>query len=202
MPNFEQSSLSDFLASVAAKTPAPGGGAVACTTGALAASLAQMVVAYSEGRKSLAEHQPLLESARARLERSRALFLELAEEDARAYERLNELSRKAATDHAAKDAIPAAALDAARPPLACLAAAVGLLRLCEELCGRTNPHLRSDLAIAAVLAEACAASAAWNVRINMPSLPAAERTPIAAQCDTLVADAAALRKKIESACAA
>src|SRR5262245_33046677 len=83
--------LHDFLAQVGAKTPAPGGGAVASAAGAIAAALAKMVVSYSIGKKSLAEHQPMLQQAAGSLERASALLLALADEDAAAYGLVNEL---------------------------------------------------------------------------------------------------------------
>ena len=52
--------FAELLDQIGAKTPAPGGGAVACASGALAASLAHMVVAYSLGKKWLAAHQDAL----------------------------------------------------------------------------------------------------------------------------------------------
>src|SRR5262249_43764940 len=82
MPSFAHQSLNDFLASIAFKTPTPGGGAVASTVAALAAALAQMVVAYSAGKKSLAQHEPTLQSSLKTLERARQILLQLADEDA------------------------------------------------------------------------------------------------------------------------
>ena len=55
-------------------------------------------------------------------------------------------------------------------PQRALTACMDMLGLLERLCGRTNRMLASDLAIATVLAEAAARAAAWNVRINLPSL--------------------------------
>ena len=52
--SFTPLTLDQFLDSVAAKTPAPGGGAVASAVGALSAALAGMVVSYSTGKKNLA----------------------------------------------------------------------------------------------------------------------------------------------------
>jgi formiminotetrahydrofolate cyclodeaminase len=66
--------FASLLAQIAAKSPTPGGGAVACATGALAAALAGMVVSYSLGKKSLAAHQADLEKAAHALENARALF--------------------------------------------------------------------------------------------------------------------------------
>src|ERR1044071_2665053 len=90
--------FAELLSRIAAKTPPPGGGAVACATGALAAALAGMVVSYSLGKKSLAAHQDELERAAHALENARAVFLELAEEDAGAYGLVNELMKLPETD--------------------------------------------------------------------------------------------------------
>src|SRR5207244_589231 len=72
---------------------APGGGAAASVVGAVAASLAQMVVSYSLGKKSLAAHEPQLAAARDSLSRARAILTGLAKEDADAYAALNELQK-------------------------------------------------------------------------------------------------------------
>jgi len=193
--------LNTLLASLASKSPAPGGGAAAGVVGATGSALAGMVVAYSVGRKSLAEHQTILEDTRARLERARSMFLALADEDAEAYGRLNTLMRLP-EDHPDRIAGWAAAVTGAiAPPRATLAAANDLLRLCEDLVGRINPHLKSDLAVGAVLAEAAARSAAWNVKINVPSLPDAQRASVLSETDAIVGDARERAARIESGCA-
>ena len=80
--------------------------------------------------------------------------------------------------------------------------AMDLLELLETLIGRTNKYLASDLAIAGVAAEAAASSAGWNVRINAPGLPQADRDAalsLVEEGDRLAKDA---RARIESACRA
>ena len=57
--------LADFLNAAAAKQPTPGGGSIAALAGALAASMGEMVLNYSIGKKSLAEHEPALRDALA-----------------------------------------------------------------------------------------------------------------------------------------
>ncbi len=199
---FQSLPLHDFLAQLAAKTPTPGGGAVASTTGALAASLGHMVVAYSLNKKSLAEHQPALQRASTILQRTSGLFLELAEEDAAAYAQYNELSRLPDNDPRRARELPAALEASINAPRAILGAAADLLRLLESLQPITNTHLRSDLAIAAVLAEAAAKSAWWNIHINLPQLAdASQRARLEAEGASLIADAAARRALIERACA-
>jgi formiminotetrahydrofolate cyclodeaminase len=163
--------LSGLLDALAAKTPAPGGGASACIAGALAAAQAEMVVAYSIGRKSLAEHEPRLQDARQALLGSRRFLLALADEDAAAYDALQQLTRLPPDDPRRLREHPEALERCLRIPLAALAACANMLRLLEQLPSITNRHLRSDLAIAALLAEAAARASDWNVRINLASLP-------------------------------
>jgi formiminotetrahydrofolate cyclodeaminase len=196
----ETRTLGEFLDQLAAKTPTPGGGAVASAVGALAAALGGMVLAYSVGKKSLAEHDARLTDAAARLERARAVMLELAAEDEAAYGLVNELSRLPEGD-GRREALPEATLMAARVPLSCVAACVSVLALLDELPGITNRHLRSDLAIAAILGEAAARSAAWNVAVNLPGIAdAGVRAEISAECEGLLGRAAELAGRVEGAC--
>lgn len=199
--SFASLPLSTFLAHTAAKQPTPGGGAVAGLTGALAAALAHMVVNYSLNKKNLAQHQPLLEDAAKRLERARAMLLELADEDAAAYGLVNELTKLPESDPRRIEQLPAALRASVDVPLSVAACATDLLRLMRDLAGKSNAYLRSDLAIAAVLAEATARSAAWNVNINVPQLPvAADREKVTQQTRELVAHAQHLAAEIEKAC--
>ncbi len=192
--------IDDFLDALSSKVPAPGGGAAAGLTGATAAATAGMVVAYSSGRRSLADHQPFLEDAGERIARARAMFLMLADEDAAAYTVLNGLM-KLPEDHPDRKAGWAAAVSGAiAPPRAMLATASELLRICESLCGRINPHLRSDLGVAGVLAEAAARAAAWNIAVNLPLLPADQRGSVRAEAERQTSDARHRAARVEGHC--
>lgn len=191
-----------LLASIASKTPTPGGGAVASAVGALGSALGSMVVAYSVGKKSLAPHQDELEAAVLHLARARELLLLLADADVAAYGELNALQKLPETDPKRVAGWAAAVEGALAAPSAMLAAANDLLRLLERLRPITNEWLKSDLAIAAVLGEACARSAAWNVRINLPLVTdSAERDRLRGETDRAVGDASARAASIEAACA-
>ena len=82
--------VQELLCSVAARTPAPGGGAVAATVGALAAALSEMVINYSRGKPEAGGAEELIEEAR-RLEAMRDSALALADADAEAFTRLSAL---------------------------------------------------------------------------------------------------------------
>ncbi len=198
--SFSQMRVEEFLEQTASKQPTPGGGAVAAVTGALGAALGQMVLAYSLGKKSLVAHQPMMEQTMLVLGRARGKFIELAEEDARAYSVVNELMRLPETDPRRVAEWADAVAASVRPPMAALGLACECARVLRELCGRTNTFLKSDLAIAGVLAEACAAAAKWNVVVNVPQLPEAERAKMLAEAERLHAVCVGLRSEIEKAC--
>jgi methenyltetrahydrofolate cyclohydrolase len=193
--------VSDLLASIAAKTPSPGGGAVTCISGALAAALAHMVVAYSLGKKTLAAHQPDLEAASTALTRLQALLVALGDEDAQAYALVNELMKLPEAEPRRVAELPGAIQASIQIPMAAIAACDDLLRLCERLAPITNIHLHSDLAIAAVLAESSARASRWNVLVNVSLLSdPSTREKTLAEADRSVGDAARRRDAIEKAC--
>lgn len=197
--------IRQFLDDLAAKTPIPGGGAAASLTGAIAAALASMVVAYSLGKKSLADHQGQLESAARQLAEWRFAFLALAEEDARAYATLNEAMRLDKNDASRHAALEAAARTSIDPPMRTLEHADAMLRLCEALTLITNKNLRSDLGIAASLACAAACASHWNISINAPILDEAspgDGAMALAKANCLVADCRRRAHHAESLCAA
>lgn len=166
----EAASLGEVLDGIAAKRPVPGGGAVAGLVHAIGAALGGMVVAYSEGRASMAEHADRLAASRSALLRHRLRAVELAAEDARAYAAMNALWRLPEDDPTRTRGMPAAVAAAIAAPRATAELGLELLEVLEGLVGRSNRHLGSDLAIAAILAEAAVRSAIWNVRINLPML--------------------------------
>jgi formiminotetrahydrofolate cyclodeaminase len=200
MSTFSAMSLDEFLEQTSAKSPTPGGGAVASAVGALSAALAQMVVSYSLGKKSLAEHEPRLKEAAAILERARGLMMELAQEDAAAYGAVNELQKLAEGDPR-RAGLPAANLASVQVPLAVMAACVDLLRLFVSLAPVTNRQLRSDLGIAAILAEATVRSGRWNVEVNLAFLDdEVEKARAVKTVGVLVPEAARLAAEAERAC--
>jgi formiminotetrahydrofolate cyclodeaminase len=192
--------VSGFLEQLASKSPTPGGGAAAAATGATAAALAGMVLAYSVNRRSLAEHREMLEEALARTTEARAEMLALGDEDAEAYAALNELQKLDENDERRVKEESDALIRATAVPARVMELASELLGLFESLVGKTNPHLRSDLAIAAALAESACASAAWNVRINAPGLPETERAATLGRAETAVRLAGEARVRIERGC--
>ncbi|MFG0283789.1 MAG: cyclodeaminase/cyclohydrolase family protein [Phycisphaerales bacterium JB039] len=201
MSDFAAGSFATFLDRLGAKTPTPGGGAVAAAVGALACALAQMVVNYSVAKKSLAAHEMTLRAALDRLVGARDEALSLAAADEQAYAALNELWKLPESDSRRAAQMPAAARAAIAPPRRCLDLALQTLDLLESLAPITNRNLRSDLAIAAVLARAAADAARWNIAVNAPLLPGeAERAEALARAEADCLRAAEACQRIERAC--
>ncbi len=166
----EERTVGQLLEMVAAKTPAPGGGTVAALTTALAAALGQMVAHFSAGRSDTAEHKELHQEALRTFEQLRKASIDLADADAEAFSRLSELWKLKRDDERRRAGWPDAVAAAIEAPRRVMGTSLGTLHLLDRLVGTTNTKLRSDLAIAAVLAEAACRAAAYNVRVNLPLL--------------------------------
>lgn len=171
---FGSMSVEAFAESLAARTPAPGGGAVAAITAAHAAALGAMVLEFTAGKPRFAAHEDGNRDSLVRLAELRRLALKLADRDASAYGALNalwKLPKDAPERAAAWDGAVSEAIDA---PQAILDAAAEVACICTSLSGRTNPALESDRAIAVDLARVAARAAAHNVEVNLPSVADAD----------------------------
>jgi formiminotetrahydrofolate cyclodeaminase len=193
--------VESLLRSLGEKCPTPGGGAAAGVTAAIGLAAGRMVLAYSIGRKDLAEHETANTAALQELEIWRDEAVSLAEADAEAFGVVSALW-KLPEDHPQRIADWDVAVRAA------IAAPLAMCRLCRNasellsgLPGRTNPMLASDLAVAAILLQAACAAAAWNVRINLPSLgDESERARLAGEAADDVERCRELSAQIELAC--
>jgi len=157
--------LRTFLADLAARTATPGGGSVAAMAGLLAAAQARMVVEYTVGKPRFAAYENKLQDALRELQRAEEAFGRLMGEDMAAYERLS-ASRKV-DDRAEKER---AVATAAAVPMEIAALADVMLALLDDLKTCVNPHLLSDLKVAAIMALSAARCAALNVEVNLPGL--------------------------------
>lgn len=163
-------SLVEFLARLADRVPAPGGGAVAALHAAQAAALLGMVARYTDGPRYAADRE-LVDRVTAEADTVRAAALDLAEADATAFGAVAVAYRRPkGTDPERADradAIAAALAGAAEPPAAVVAVADRLVRLAEQLLPVGNPNVVTDVAVAAEAARAAATTARVNVEVNL-----------------------------------
>ncbi len=78
----------EFVDSLAARSPTPGGGAAASAGAAMGAALMAMVVRFTVGKKAHADREPELQEALQRIERCQALLLPMVERDMASFERV------------------------------------------------------------------------------------------------------------------
>lgn len=162
--------LAGFLDAAAAKQPTPGGGSVTALVGALSASMGEMVVHYTVGKKGFEAHEPRLQAALQELRRARGLMLDLMVEDQSAYAALTAARKLPEGSPGREDQLPAALLACIRIPQAIAATAAAVLGLCDRLVDIINRYLLSDLAVSADLAMATVRCGIYNVRINLAEL--------------------------------
>lgn len=171
-------------------------------TGAIAASLASMVVAYSIGPERLETHRDELQAMASRLSATQELMLGLADDDAKAYAELNGLWRLPKDDQHRLRAWPGALDAAIRVPRSIMESALDLLRHVEPLVAICNEHLLSDLASSAAIAEAAARAAGQNVRVNANMhKDTTRRSDLLDEVLRAADEARALSSRIERACA-
>jgi formiminotetrahydrofolate cyclodeaminase len=199
--------IENFLERLAARVPAPGGGAAAALHAAQGAALVGMVARYSTGEK-YAQHRETVERVIAESDELRAAALRLAEDDAAAFTAVTDAYKlPKATDEEASArsaAIAAALIGAGRPPAEVIAVAGRVVDLAAELLPIGNPNVVSDVAAATEAARAAATTARVNVEINLGGIKDEQaRAELTASADAVDAIAAraervtdAVRKEI------
>ena len=189
--------LTSFLDRIAERAPTPGGGSVAAVVGALSASLARMVAAYST-RKNQAP-SPAVAAIVERLHQTDTILRELIDADAAAYEAMTAARRAAKSDPTAAAKYQVAVWTGIGVPMQVAAAAAESLITMEELTAHANKHLLSDLGVAAVLAAATARAARFMVLVNLPELAdASRRDRLRGDADRLVEQCESRSKAIEA----
>lgn len=162
-------SVRDFVAAAAAKTPTPGGGSVAGVVGALAAALGEMALNFTRGKKKYAEHEQYYRRVHRRLEMSRGMFEDLVADDIAAYKLYQSTSKMDDSPEKA-EAMELATAAAISVPREAAKVALALMKDLKELGPRSNPWLITDLLASAALAVAVVRLCDYNVRINVPNL--------------------------------
>ena len=168
------SGLAAYLDEVAAGTPAPGGGSVAAVVAALAAALGEMVANLTLGREKYADAESSLRPARDRLTALRATLLESAAADEAAYQSYQDAASLPRASDGEKTeravAMQRALIAATEVPLAVARSVSEVAEMLQSMARDGNPHVRSDAALGALLAEAALRGALLNVRGNAAML--------------------------------
>jgi len=163
-----------FLDKLASKSPEPGGGSVAALTGSLGAALVSMVSNLTLGKEKYKDVQPQVEALLKESEKLRQEIQDLIQKDTEVYGGLSDVYKMPKNTDAEKAARTAKMQEALK--LACqVPFEIGLkslevARLAERAAEIGNVAAVSDAGVAVLLAQACAQSAALNVKINVNSI--------------------------------
>lgn len=163
-----------FAEETSRESPAPGGGTIAATMGALGAALGGMVA-------NLSSHKPGWDDRWHEFsvwaDKGQALMTELlhlVDEDTEAFNRIMAafgMPKKTDEDKAARSAaIQAATLYAAQVPLRTMKESFQVFDLCRAMAEQGNPNSVSDAGVGALAARAAVLGAGMNVKINAGSL--------------------------------
>ena len=162
--------ISDFLTDLAARTPAPGGGATAAVHAAQAAALVGMVARYSDGAR-FADHAEEISQIVTAADRLWTEAVRIAEADAEAFSAVVEgyaLPRSTDDEKAARaTAIAAALREACEPPVAVIETTAEVVSLAERILPIGSRSVITDVAAAAEAARAAATTARVNVEVNL-----------------------------------
>jgi formiminotetrahydrofolate cyclodeaminase len=163
-----------FFERLGSSDPVPGGGSAAALAAAMGAALVAMVAELTIGRPAYAEHEATIAELRTDAAERQRELLDLAQQDADAYDvvvQARRLPKDSEPEKAARSAALAAAMrEAARIPLRVAVVAAEVLGLAERIAPIGNRNAVSDAGVAAQLAAAGLRGAVLNVRINLPYL--------------------------------
>jgi formiminotetrahydrofolate cyclodeaminase len=149
--SYRDETLKKYLDDLAAKLPAPGGGAAAAFGSAMGAALISMVVNFTLGKPKYSKFENELKAVLEKSEKIRNEFLNLLDSDIVAYKTKN-------------------IRNALNVPFMVARLCFEAIKLCPPLLKKGNINLISDVAVAAILLESGFRSAYFNVEINLEIL--------------------------------
>jgi formiminotetrahydrofolate cyclodeaminase len=167
-------SIQALLEKTAGVAPVPGGGSMSALSGAIAASLTEMVANLTIGRKKYAAVSEEMQAIAAEAAAGRKKMTAAIDRDADAYKQVVAAftlpkgtdEEKAARTKAIQDALKSAAL----VPLEAAGISLSLMELAGRALAKGNKNAYSDAAVAVMHARTAALGAIYNVKINLADI--------------------------------
>jgi glutamate formiminotransferase/formiminotetrahydrofolate cyclodeaminase len=173
-PSLLKLSLREFANAISLDSPTPGGGSTAALCAALSAALSAMVANLTVGKKGYEEVLGEMKEAALKAQNLKDDLLRAVDEDAQAFNKVIEafgLPKGSEQQVKEKDeALEKASKLATLVPLGVLEKCVPLLELAKLVAQKGNKNSLSDAGVAGLIAEAAAAGAFYNVKINLPGI--------------------------------
>ena len=166
--------LQNFVEETASESPAPGGGSISASVGALGAALATMVANLSSHKRGWDEHW---EQFSDWADQGKAYYVELlrlVDEDTNAFNRLMDtfgLPKGTDAERAVRHkAVMEATKSAIQVPLQVMQTALASMEVIQAMAETGNPASVSDAGVGALCARSAVMGAFLNVRINCANL--------------------------------
>lgn len=163
-----------FADDVASSSPAPGGGSVAASAGALAAALSSMVCRLTVGKKQYADVKAELSKVRENGDRLRIELTELIETDKEAFNQVMAAFKlPQGSDEEIKirnRAVQERTKQASQVPLTVMKKSLEALSLVRTAAMKGNVNSVTDAGVAGLMGRASVEGAAYNVLINLTTL--------------------------------
>jgi methenyltetrahydrofolate cyclohydrolase len=190
-----------FLDKLASKSPEPGGGSVAALTGSLGAGLVSMVCSLTLGKEKYKDVQPQVEALIKESEKLRGEMQDLIQKDTEVYGGLSEVYKMPKNTDAEKATrtvkMQEALKKACQVPFEIGLKSLEVAKLAQRAAEIGNVAAVSDAGVAVLLAQACAQSAALNVKINVNSIKDdAYNKETWSKMETVLKQVAALEKTV------
>ncbi len=157
--------VSMLLEELGSKSPTPGGGAAAAISGALAASLVEMVCNLTIGKEKYTSSQKEMQAILTKTVKYKSELLKLADEDVAAFSQVMQAYRVKDNTQIKKALNGAIAV-----PLRVALLTKEIQKLALVVARKGNKNAYSDAKTALHLAKAAVASALENVKINRQAL--------------------------------
>jgi formiminotetrahydrofolate cyclodeaminase len=167
--------INEFVESLGAKEPTPGGGGAAALAGALGAALCSMVGNYTTGKKAYAAYEEDVIHMIDASEESAERLLELVQADADEFSKISAAFALPKDDPNRHEAIQEATLAALEPPLEMMREIAKVIGLLEEMCDKGSRMLVSDVGCGASIAQGALVAASLNVFVNTKGLDDREK---------------------------
>lgn len=169
--NYLELPINEFLCDAAAAQPTPGGGSTAALVGALAASMARMTANYSRQANAPAKVRKELAGHEHRLARTQNMLAELMYEDMTAFEAYQAACKMDKADPQREPQVRSGMAACVAVPSEVITTCLASLSLMDIIKDEVKQSLLCDLGVAAELADAAAAAAAWLLRSSLATWP-------------------------------
>ncbi len=164
----------DFVDEVSRDSPAPGGGSVAALSGALGAALGTMVANLSTSKAGFEEHKDELAEIAKKGQNTKDELVKAIDDDTSAFDEVIKAMRMPKDTDEEKEyrhiEMQKGYQSATLVPLKTVENCRNALEICKKISEIMDEGMASDVGSGALMANAGAIAAAYNVRINLKSI--------------------------------